>query len=104
MRDLLYSNYGGLGLVLATGVIILILFIVLRFFKMLISMSFIGFLLSLFSYFVYDYIFVKVPLIACVAFLLCISGFSKSGFIGKLFALIGTILSGYIIIHTLGFI
>lgn len=104
MQNVVISNYGGLGLVIAIGVIFLILFIGLRFFRVLISSSFIGFLLSLFSYFVYDYVIVRIPLIALVAFLLCTTGFPKSGFLGKLFSLIGTLLSGYIIIHTLGFI
>ena len=102
MEGILLSEYGGLGLVVATGVIVLVLFIVLRFFKMIFSFAFIGFLLSLFSYFVYDYIFVKVPVIACLAFLLCVTGFTNRGIIGKLFALIGILLSAYIILNTLG--
>lgn len=104
MNGILVENLGGLGGVIAIGVIILVLFIVLRFFKLIFSGAFIGFLLSLFSYFVYDYIFVKVPLIACVAFLLCVTGFAKRGFIGKLFALLGTIFSAYLILRSLGII
>ena len=104
MNGILLDQFGSLGLIIATGVIVLILFIVLRFFKMIFSSAFLGFLLSLFSYFVYDYIFVKLPLIACVAFLLCVTGFANRGFIGKLFALIGTLLSGYLILGHLGVI
>ena len=104
MNGVLIESLGGLGAVIAIGVIILVLFIVLRFFKMIFSSAFIGFLLSLVSYFVYDYIFIKVPIIACVAFLLCVTGFSKRGFIGKLFALLGTIFSAYLILTSLGVI
>nr|MBP3258894.1 hypothetical protein [Bacilli bacterium] len=102
MEGLLMSQYGGLGLIIAFGVLVLVLFIVVRFFKMIFSSAFIGFLLSLFSYFVYDYIFIKVPLIACIAFLLCVTGFASRGFIGKLFALLGTIFSAYLILGHLG--
>ena len=102
MEGLLLSEYGGLGLIVAFGVLVLVLFIVIRFFKMIFSSAFIGFLLSLFSYFVYDYIFIKIPLIACVAFLLCVTGFASRGFIGKLFALMGTIFSAYLILGHLG--
>ena len=102
MEGLLTSQFGELGIIIAVGVLILVLFIVIRFFKMIFSSAFLGFLLSLFSYFVYDYIFVKVPLIACVAFLLCVTGFANRGFIGKLFALLGTIFSAYLILGHLG--
>lgn len=102
MEGLLTSQFGELGIIIAAGVLILVLFIVIRFFKMIFSSAFIGFLLSLFSYFVYDYIFVKVPLIACIAFLLCVTGFANRGFIGKLFALLGTIFSAYLILGHLG--
>ncbi len=104
MEGLLLSEYGGLGLIVGFGVLVLILFVVIRFFKMIFSFAFIGFLLSLFSYFVYDYVFVKVPLIACLAFLLCVTGFGNRGIIGKLFGLIGIILSAYIILRSLGFL
>ena len=102
MEGLLLSEFGGLGLIIAFGVLVLVFFIVIRFFKMIFSSAFIGFLLSLFSYFVYDYIFIKVPIIACVAFLLCVTGFASRGFIGKLFALLGTIFSAYLILGHLG--
>lgn len=102
MEGLLTNQFGELGIIIAVGVLILVLFIVIRFFKMIFSSAFLGFLLSLFSYFVYDYIFVKVPLIACVAFLLCVTGFANRGFIGKLFALLGTIFSAYLILGHLG--
>ena len=102
MEGILVESFGGLGGVIAIGVIILLLFIVLRFFKMIFSFAFIGFLLSLFSYFVYDYIFIKIPVIACLAFILCVTGFGNRGIIGKLFALIGILLSAYIILGSLG--
>lgn len=102
MEGLLTSQFGELGIIIAVGILIIVLFIVIRFFKMIFSSAFLGFLLSLFSYFVYDYIFVKVPLIACVAFLLCVTGFANRGFIGKLFALLGTIFSAYLILGHLG--
>ena len=102
MEGLLLSEYGGLGLIIAFGVLVLVFFVVVRFFKMIFSSAFIGFLLSLFSYFVYDYIFIKVPIIACVAFLLCVTGFASRGLIGKLFALLGTIFSAYLILGHLG--
>ena len=104
MEGLLLSEYGGLGLIIGFGVLVLILFLVVRFFKMIFSFAFIGFLLSLFSYFVYDYVFAKIPLIACLAFILCITGFANRGIIGKLFGLIGIILSAYIILNSLGFL
>ncbi len=104
MEGLLLSEYGGLGLIVGFGVLVLILFVVIRFFKMIFSFAFIGFLLSLFSYFVYDYVFAKIPLIACFAFLLCITGFANRGLIGKFFGLIGIILSAYIILSSLGFL
>lgn len=104
IQGFLVNEFGGLGIIVAAGVFILILFLVIRFFKMLFSAAFIGFLLSLFSYFVWDYMFVKIPILACAAFLLCVTGFSSRGFIGKLFALIGTILSAYIILTRMGII
>ena len=87
MEGLLLSEFGGLGLIIAFGVLVLVFFVVIRFFKMI---------------FVYDYIFIKVPIIACVAFLLCVTGFASRGFIGKLFALLGTIFSAYLILGHLG--
>ena len=102
LQGLLVNEFGSLGLIIAAGIFILILFLVIRFFKMIFSCAFIGFLLSLFSYFVWDYMFVKIPILACAAFLLCVTGFSSRGFIGKLFALIGTILSAFIILTKMG--
>lgn len=102
MRETLLSQYGGLGIVVGTGVIILLLFITLRFFRMIFSLSFIGFLGSLFSFFVYDYIFYKVPVIASLSFLCCVIGFNNRGIIGKIISLVGIGLSAYIVLHTLG--
>lgn len=102
IEGLLFTEFGGLGLIVAFGVLVLILFVVLRFFKMIFSFAFIGFLLSLFSHFVYDYTFANIPLLACLAFLLCVTGFVNRGIIGKFFALFGIILSAYTILHSLG--
>lgn len=105
MNGILVENFGGLGAVIAAGIIILALFIVLRFFRVIFSSGFLGFLLSLVSYFVYDYIlFGKLRLVACIAFLLSVCGFSSGSFIAKLFALLGTLLSAYLIIQGMGFI
>lgn len=104
MEGILVSEFGGLGLIISVGIFVLILFLIIRFFKLLFSAAFIGFLLSLVSYFVYDYIFIKVPILACVAFLLCVTGFGNRGFIGKLFAMLGTIFSAYLILGHLGVI
>lgn len=104
MREIITVNLGTSGLLIPGAVIILILFIVLRFFRAIFSASFIGFILSLVSYSVYDYIYMKIPIIASLAFILCLTGFTKSHIIGKVLALIGLVLSGYIIFHTLGFI
>lgn len=104
MRDTLMSNYGGLGIILGFGLIVLVLFIVLRFFKTVFSLSFIGFLGSLFSYFVYDYVVAKIAVIACISFVFCLVGFNKTNIIGKIFSVMGVALSAYIIIHTIGII
>ena len=104
MKEVIVTNLGNSGLLIPGAIIILILFIVLRFFRALFSASFIGFILSLVSYFVYDYTYMNFPLVACLAFLLCLTGFGSGGIIRKVLALIGLILSGYIIIHTLGFV
>jgi hypothetical protein len=104
MKEVIINNLGQSGLLIPGTIIILILFIVLRFFRALFSASFMGFILSLISYFVYEYIYMKFPLIACLAFILCLTGFSRGGIIRKVFAFIGLILSGYIVIHTLGVI
>lgn len=103
LRDTIMANSGSLGLILMAGVIILVLFIVLRFFRMIFSLSFVGFLGSIVSYMVWDYIWLdKIPLVAALSFLMCVSGFTRSGVIGKIFAFLGTLLSGYIILHTFG--
>lgn len=97
-------GFGSLGTVVSIGVIVLICFIVLRFFKFLFSLSFVGFILSLISYFVYDYIFATVPVIAAISFVCSICGFTKSSVVGKVFALFGVLISGYIILHNYGII
>ena len=104
LEGLLFSEFGGLGLIIAFGVVVLILFVVLRFFKMIFSFAFIGFLLSLFSYFVYDYKFANIPLLACLAFLLCVTGFANRCILGKFFGLIGILLSATYILSSLGII
>lgn len=103
MKDFIVANLGNSGLLIPAGIIIFMLFIVLRFFRAILSSSFVGFILSLVSYFVYEYIYMKLPVIACIAFILCLYGLVKSNIIGKVFAIIGLVLSGYIILHTLGF-
>ena len=92
----------GLQNVIMIGIIILVLFIVLRFFKFLFSMSFIGCMLSLVSYFVYDYKFATVPIVATVALVLCVCGISKSTIFGKIFAAVGIFISGYILLRNYG--
>ena len=92
----------GLQNVIAIGVIILVLFIVLRFFKFIFSLSFVGFILSLVSYFVYEFKFATLPVVATIAFVLSICGFSKSSVLGKVFAVFGLLLSGYIILRNYG--
>lgn len=96
------ANFGSFELILAIGVIFIMLFMGLRFFSCLFSVSFIGFLLSLVSYFVYDYIFYTIPVIAALGFLFSLSGFFKSTFFGKLFAIAGILLSGYILLSNYG--
>ena len=88
--------------VIAAGVIFIILFVVLRFFKFLFSLSFIGFILSLVSYSVYEFKFYTVPVIAAISFVLSICGFSKSSVLGKVFALCGVLISGYILLTNYG--
>ena len=104
MKGMLLNQFGEMGTIIFIGVVIIVLFIVLRFFKMILSGAFIGFLLSLFSYFVYEFIVFKIPLIAAFAFILCVTGFGDRGLIGKFFALVGTILSAYIILGSFGII
>lgn len=98
------ANFNPLGSVISVGVIILIFFIVLRFFRAILSLSFVGFILSLISYFVYDYIFATVPVVAAVGFVFSVCGFTKSSVIGKVFAVFGVLISGYIILKNYGLI
>ena len=92
----------GLQNIIAIGVIILVLFIVLRFFRFIFSLSFVGFILSLVSYFVYEIKFATLPVVATIAFVLSICGFSNSSVLGKVFAVFGVLLSGYIILRNYG--
>ena len=103
MRELIYQNYGFIGNIVAATVIVLLLFFVLGFFKSYFSNAFLGLLLSLVSYFVYDYAIFKIPLIALVSFILCVTSYQK-GFLRKIFALVGTLFSAYLILHSLGVI
>ena len=96
--------FNELSSVISIGVIVLILFIVLRFFRFLFSLSFVGFMLSLVSYFVYDFKFYTVPVVAAISFALSLCGFNKSGIVGKLFALFGVLISGYILLTNYGII
>ena len=98
------SNFGSMPTVIATGVIILVLFVILSIFKTILSGSFIGFVMATYSYFVWDYYFGPVPLLATIGFILCVSGFASSGLIKKVFALIGIILSAYTILNSIGII
>ena len=97
-------EYGSLGTVVAFGIIALLLFIVIRFFKALFNSSFIGLVLSLISYFVYDYKFANVPVLAALGLVFSLIGFFKSGIIGRVFAVFGTLISGYIILTNYGII
>ena len=97
-------NLGSIGSVIAIGIIFLILFIILRFFKAIFSLSFIGFILSLVSYFIYDFIFATVPVVAAVSLVCSLTGFSKNSLLGKIFALFGILISGYIILTNYGII
>lgn len=98
------AEFGSLGTVISVGIIILLFFIVLRFFRALFSLSFVGFVLSLVSYFVYDYIFATVPVIAALGLVFSICGFLKSSVLGKVFAVFGILISGYIILTNYGII
>lgn len=102
MRETLLSNMGGISQILAIGIVFIILFIVLRFFKTIFSFSFIGLMGSVCSYFIYDYIYKGFPIIGCLSFICCVIGFNKDSIITKMFSLIGILLSGYVILHTFG--
>ena len=94
-----------LSSVIAIGVIVLVCFIVLRFFKFIFSLSFVGFLLAVADYFVANLRtieFATLPVVAVIAFVLSICGFGKSGVLGKVFAVFGVILSGYLILQKYG--
>lgn len=97
-------NFGPLGSIVAIGILILLCFIIIKFFKAIFSMSFVGFVLALVSYFVYDYIFATVPVFATIGFVLCLCGLSKSTVFGKLFAVFGILISAYIILTNYGLI
>lgn len=98
------ANYGSLGLVIGIGIVALLLFIVIKFFKALFSVSFIGLICSLVSYFVYDYKFATVPVLAALGLVFSLTGMFKSGIFGKVFAVFGTLISGYIILTNYGII
>ena len=92
---MLVDQFGGAWNVIGIGIIVIILFVVLGFFKTLFSMAFIGCLVSAYSYFIKDYLIGNlVPILAVIGFVLSVSGFSKSsGIIRRVFATIGIILS-----------
>lgn len=92
---MLAEQFGDIYGILGIGICILILFIVLRFFKALFSMAFIGLLVSAYSYFVKDFLIGGlVPILAVIGFVLSITGYSNSsGIVRKVFATIGIILS-----------
>lgn len=96
------SEYGLLGIVIGFGIIIILLFLVLRFFRTLFSLSFVGLLCSLCSYFVYEYYLDKFPLIACAGMVLSVVGIARKNILCKIFSVIGIIVSGYIICHSFG--
>ena len=98
------AEFGSLGSGVAIGIIALLLFVVIKFFKALFSMSFIGFVCSLVSYFVYDYKFATVPVIAAVGLTLSVTGLFKTGIVRKIFSVFGTLISGYIILTNYGII
>lgn len=98
----LATNYGPLGLVISIGIIGLVCFILLRFIKGLFSLSFLGFIGSLISYFVYDFVFATVPVVAAISFVMCLCGFSNGGIIRKVFSVMGILISAYIILRNYG--
>lgn len=99
---MLAANVDGIWTVVGTGIVILLLFLVLRIFKTIFSLPFIGFVLTLYSYFVYDYYLGAVPVISCIGLVLCLTGFAKSGVVKKIFALLGILLSVYTILVSFG--
>lgn len=102
MTGLLNGAYGGLGIIIGVGIIILILFLVLRFFRTMFSLSFIGLLCSLFSYCVYEYTIAKFPVIAIAGMVFSIIGLSRKNLFCRIFSIVGIIISGYIICHSFG--
>lgn len=98
------ANFSSLGLIAAIGIIFLLCFIVVRFFRTIFSLSFIGLVLALISYFVYDYIFATVPVIAALGFVCSIVGITNSNILGKIFAVFGILISAYIILANYGII
>lgn len=103
MKEVIIANFGHLGVIIIAGIIILILFLALSIFKTLFNNALVGLLLALFSYLVYDYNVYNIPIIASIALLISITGF-ESGIIKKIIALLGTLLSLYIILTSLGVI
>ncbi len=100
------ANFGGLGLSLSAGIIILFVFIVVAFFNTIFSLPFIGFIFSLISYFVYDYRFGSIPVIAALGFIFCLLGFTETNkeMLPKVFAIFGLLISGYILLLNFGII
>ncbi len=96
------ANFGTLGSVVAIGVIFLLAFAALRLISGLLSAGFIGLCLSLVSYFVYDYIFATVPVVAAIAFACSLCGLSSKSVAGKVVAVFGLLISGYIILRNYG--
>ncbi|MBQ8234365.1 MAG: hypothetical protein IJZ36_02125 [Bacilli bacterium] len=103
MKEIIIANFGHLGVIIIAGIIILILFLALSIFKTLFNNALVGLLLALFSYLVYDYTVYNIPIIASIALLISITGFER-GIIKKIIALLGTLLSIYIILTHLGVI
>ena len=103
---MLVEQFGDVYGVIGIGICILILFIVLRFFKTIFSMAFIGMLVGAYSYFVKDFLIGDlVPILAVLGFVLSITGYSNSsGIIRKVFATIGIILSVCSFLRVIGVI
>lgn len=99
---MLAETYGLLGLCIGFGIIVILLFLVLRFFRTLFSLSFIGLLCSLCSYCVYEYWIDKFPVIAIAGMVCSVIGISRHNIICKIFSVVGIIVSGYIICHGFG--
>lgn len=96
------GSFGGLGIVIGIGILILVLFLVLRFFRTLFSLGFIGLLLSLCSYMVYEVYLGKFPLVACLGMVCSVIGIARNNIICKAFSIVGIIVSGYQICHSFG--